>query len=58
MKLATYRAQGQDKIGIVHGRDNAEIFDLAAAAARSGRTEPAFASMLTMIDARSRPDAV
>jgi 2-keto-4-pentenoate hydratase/2-oxohepta-3-ene-1,7-dioic acid hydratase in catechol pathway len=51
MKLATYRDHGQDKIGLVHGPDNAQVFDLAAAAARGGRTEPAFSSMLAMIDA-------
>lgn len=51
MKLATYRAHAQDRIGLVHGPDNGQVFDLAAAAARGGRTEPAFASMLAMIDA-------
>ena len=50
MKLATYRLRDQDKVGIVHGDGNAQIFDLAAAAARGGRTEPAFSSMLAMID--------
>ena len=51
MKLATYRAHAQDRIGLVHGPDTTQIFDLAAAAARGGRTEPAFSSMLAMIDA-------
>ncbi|KRR09536.1 isomerase [Bradyrhizobium jicamae] len=50
MKLATFKSGGQDKIGIVHGGDT-RIFDLAAAANRSGSANPAFASMLTLIDA-------
>lgn len=50
MKLATYRVQGHDKVGIVHGSGNAQLFDLAAAATRGGRTEPAFSSMLAIID--------
>ncbi|QUS38583.1 fumarylacetoacetate hydrolase family protein [Tardiphaga alba] len=49
MKLATYRAGGQDKVGIVHAND-ARLFDLAAAAGRDGG-DPAFASMLALIDA-------
>ena len=50
MKLATYRSGGQDKIGIVHGGDRL-VFDLAAAASRSGAANPSFASMLALIDA-------
>lgn len=50
MKLATYRSSGQDKIGIVHDGDR-RIFDLAAAAARGGAGNPAFSSMLALIDA-------
>lgn len=50
MKLATYRADGHDKIGIVHGND-AHIFDLAAAAMQRGKDNPAFSSMLALIDA-------
>lgn len=50
MKLATFRVSGRDRIGIVHDND-ARVFDLAAAAARSGVDNPAFASMLTLIDA-------
>jgi 2-keto-4-pentenoate hydratase/2-oxohepta-3-ene-1,7-dioic acid hydratase in catechol pathway len=50
MKLATFRVSGRDKTGIVHDND-ARVFDLAAAAARSGVDNPAFASMLTLIDA-------
>ena len=50
MKLATFRSSGHDKIGIVHD-DDRRIFDLAAAAARAGMANPAFASMLALIDA-------
>ena len=50
MKLATYQSGGQDKIGIVHGEDRL-VFDLAAAAGRSGRANPSFTSMLALIDA-------
>lgn len=49
MKLATYRIGGQDKVGIVHANDSS-IFDLAAAAGRDA-ANPAFASMLALIDA-------
>jgi 2-keto-4-pentenoate hydratase/2-oxohepta-3-ene-1,7-dioic acid hydratase in catechol pathway len=49
VKLATIRANGQDKIAIVHAGDT-RLFDLAAAAARDGGN-PAFASMLALIDA-------
>jgi 2-keto-4-pentenoate hydratase/2-oxohepta-3-ene-1,7-dioic acid hydratase in catechol pathway len=50
MKLATFRSNGQEKIGLVHG-NNARLFDLAAAADRNGGANPAFASMLALIDA-------
>ena len=50
MKLATYKPGGQEKIGIVHTGDTL-LFDLAAAANRGGSANPAFASMLTLIDA-------
>ena len=49
MKLATFRSSGQEKIGLVHSND-LRLFDLAAAAARDG-ANPAFASMLALIDA-------
>lgn len=49
MKLATYRHDGRDKVGVVHGGD-ARLFDLAAAAERAGKADPAFASMLALID--------
>ena len=50
MKLATFRSGGREKIGLVHGNDT-QLFDLAAASDRSGRSNPAFASMLQLIDA-------
>ncbi len=50
VKLATYRADGRERIGLVHG-DDLRLFDLAAAADRAGRRNPAFASMLSLIDA-------
>lgn len=53
VKLATFKSAGQDKIGIVHSNDS-QIFDLAAAAGRDGQDSPAFASMLSLIDAGSR----
>ena len=49
MKLATFKSAGREKIGIVHTGDSL-LFDLAAAADRSGGN-PAFASMLALIDA-------
>ncbi|WFU13729.1 fumarylacetoacetate hydrolase family protein [Bradyrhizobium sp. CB3481] len=50
MKLATFKSGGQEKIGLVHGGDTL-LFDLAAAASRAGGANPAFASMLALIDA-------
>ena len=50
MKLATVRNGSQDRIGIVHSGDT-KLFDLVAAAERAGRANPAFASMLALIDA-------
>jgi 2-keto-4-pentenoate hydratase/2-oxohepta-3-ene-1,7-dioic acid hydratase in catechol pathway len=50
MKLATYRSGGREKIGLVHGNDS-RLFDLAAAADRDSKGNPAFASMLSLIDA-------
>lgn len=49
MKLATYRTNGTDKIALVHAGDT-KLFDLSAAAARDA-ANPAFASMLSLIDA-------
>ncbi|SDK32932.1 MULTISPECIES: fumarylacetoacetate hydrolase family protein [Bradyrhizobium] len=50
MKLATFKSGGQDKVAIVHSGDG-RLFDLAAAASRDGGANPAFASMLALIDA-------
>jgi len=50
VKLATFRTEGRERIGVVHGGD-ASLFDLAAAADRAGQRNPAFASMLSLIDA-------
>ncbi|MES2192885.1 MAG: fumarylacetoacetate hydrolase family protein [Pseudomonadota bacterium] len=52
MKLATFRSGGREKIGLVHKEDS-RLFDLAAAADREGKSNPAFASMLSLIDAGS-----
>ena len=49
MKLATFLADGAEKIALVHAGDT-QLFDLAAAAAREA-ANPAFASMLELIDA-------
>ena len=50
MKLATYAAAGQDRIGVVDA-EAARVFDLAAAASRAGADAAPFASMLALIDA-------
>jgi 2-keto-4-pentenoate hydratase/2-oxohepta-3-ene-1,7-dioic acid hydratase in catechol pathway len=50
MKLATFQSGGQDKIAIVHSGDS-QLFDLAAASGRNGSANPAFTSMLALIDA-------
>jgi 2-keto-4-pentenoate hydratase/2-oxohepta-3-ene-1,7-dioic acid hydratase in catechol pathway len=49
MKLATFRSGDQEKIGAVHD-GGSRLFDLAAAACRAGASDPAFASMLALID--------
>jgi 2-keto-4-pentenoate hydratase/2-oxohepta-3-ene-1,7-dioic acid hydratase in catechol pathway len=49
MKLATFRVNGAERVGIVHANE-ARVFDLATAAERSGGANPAFASMLSLID--------
>ena len=59
MKLATFTSGGQERVGIVLSK-NARLFDLAAAASRQGAASsqgsanPAFASMLDLIDAGPR----
>jgi 2-keto-4-pentenoate hydratase/2-oxohepta-3-ene-1,7-dioic acid hydratase in catechol pathway len=50
VKLATFRSAGLDKVGLIHAHDS-QVFDLAAAAVRDGKGDPAFASMLALIDA-------
>jgi 2-keto-4-pentenoate hydratase/2-oxohepta-3-ene-1,7-dioic acid hydratase in catechol pathway len=50
MKLATFRSGSQEKVGLVHSKDS-RLFDLAAASDRAGKANPAFASMLALIDA-------
>jgi 2-keto-4-pentenoate hydratase/2-oxohepta-3-ene-1,7-dioic acid hydratase in catechol pathway len=50
LKLATFRRDGAARIGLVHSGD-ARLFDLAAAAIRDRAANPAFASMLALIDA-------
>lgn len=50
MKLATIRTGQGDKVALVHAGDTL-LFDVAAAAERSGRPNPAFGSMLALIDA-------
>ena len=50
VKLATIRSGGVEKVGLVHASDT-RLFDLAQAADRAGRANPAFASMLQLIDA-------
>jgi 2-keto-4-pentenoate hydratase/2-oxohepta-3-ene-1,7-dioic acid hydratase in catechol pathway len=50
VKLATFRSGDKEKIGLVHNNDEL-IFDLAKAADRYGKSNPAFSSMLALIDA-------
>jgi len=50
MKLATFRSGGNEKVGLVHAGDM-RLFDPAAASERSGKRNPAFVSMLALIDA-------
>ena len=49
MKLATYKAASGPRIAAVHGKDD-KLFDLAAAAERDGKAEPAFRSMLDLME--------
>jgi len=53
MKLATIVHGGSEKLAVVHDNDS-RVFDLAAAAARAGSADPAFASMLDLIDGGDR----
>src|SRR5882762_1073195 len=54
VKLATFRSGGREKIGLVHDNDS-RLFDVAAATERDGKGNPAFASMLSLIDAGPSP---
>jgi 2-keto-4-pentenoate hydratase/2-oxohepta-3-ene-1,7-dioic acid hydratase in catechol pathway len=49
MKLATYRAGGAIRIGVVNA-EKGLVFDLAAAARREGGSGAEFASMLNLVD--------
>jgi len=49
LKLATYRCGGQNKIALVHAGGRL-LFDLASASQRSGKQNPAFNSMLDLVD--------
>lgn len=49
MKLATYKFEDQIKVGLVYGQDR-RLFDLDAASRRAGRIDPAYASMLALVD--------
>jgi 2-keto-4-pentenoate hydratase/2-oxohepta-3-ene-1,7-dioic acid hydratase in catechol pathway len=50
MKLATFRADGRERVGLVHSGD-LRLFDLATASDRAGHNDPALTSMLALIDA-------
>jgi 2-keto-4-pentenoate hydratase/2-oxohepta-3-ene-1,7-dioic acid hydratase in catechol pathway len=50
LKLATFRSRGEQKVGLVHAGDS-RLFDLIVASERTGRRNPAFISMLELIDA-------
>lgn len=50
MKLATYRANGEARVGAIDAL-GARAFDLSAAARRAGADATLFASMLALIDA-------
>jgi 2-keto-4-pentenoate hydratase/2-oxohepta-3-ene-1,7-dioic acid hydratase in catechol pathway len=49
MKLATFRKGDDARIGLVHEKDS-RLFDLAAAGEKAGKADPAFTSMLSLID--------
>jgi 2-keto-4-pentenoate hydratase/2-oxohepta-3-ene-1,7-dioic acid hydratase in catechol pathway len=50
VKLATFRRNQAERVGVVHAAD-AQIFDLTTAAERAGTANPDFASMQALIDA-------
>jgi 2-keto-4-pentenoate hydratase/2-oxohepta-3-ene-1,7-dioic acid hydratase in catechol pathway len=49
LKLATYRSGGKNKVALVHAADS-RLFDLASASQRAGKSNPAFNSMLDLVD--------
>jgi len=49
VKLATYRLNDKESVAIVHNGD-ASLFDLATASSRAGNANPAFSSMIALID--------
>jgi 2-keto-4-pentenoate hydratase/2-oxohepta-3-ene-1,7-dioic acid hydratase in catechol pathway len=49
LKLSTYHSDGRTRVALVHGGDN-WLFDLAAASERAGKQNPAFSSMLALVD--------
>jgi 2-keto-4-pentenoate hydratase/2-oxohepta-3-ene-1,7-dioic acid hydratase in catechol pathway len=50
LKLATFLTDGSERLGLVHS-DGRCVFDLATAAERDGVSNPAFRSMLALIEA-------
>jgi hypothetical protein len=50
LKLATFRREGSERIGLVHSGDK-RLFDLTAACERDDPANRAFDSMLALIDA-------
>src|SRR6266851_5366349 len=50
VKFAAFRSGGREQIGLAHCNES-RLFDLATAADRDGKCNPAFASMLSLIDA-------
>ncbi|MEH2570745.1 2-keto-4-pentenoate hydratase/2-oxohepta-3-ene-1,7-dioic acid hydratase in catechol pathway [Bradyrhizobium sp. AZCC 1708] len=49
LKLATYRSAGQNRLALVQAGGRL-LFDLAAASQRAGKQNPAFNSMLDLVD--------
>jgi 2-keto-4-pentenoate hydratase/2-oxohepta-3-ene-1,7-dioic acid hydratase in catechol pathway len=50
MKFGTYRRNGRERVGVLD-RTGEHLLDLAAAATRSGSADPAFETMLSLVDA-------
>src|SRR5438105_2651083 len=49
LKLATYRSGGQNRVALVQAGGRL-LFDLASASQRAGKQNPAFRSMLDLVD--------